>query len=143
MLGCTNFKDDLSCNKIYQRKFNETLEKRFFNTCEFSKHDNNKFIYEGEYHDFYAQSDTLLLADVFQNFKIMCLEIYEVGLAKFLSAAGLAWQATLKKIKVKSDLLTDIDMLLMKEKCIRAGIRFITVYKICNAIYWYAKDNNV
>ena len=42
----------------------------------------------------------------------MCIEIYELDPAKFLSAPGLAWQATLKKTKVKLDLFTDIDMLL-------------------------------
>ena len=52
----------------------------------------------------------------------MCLEIYELDPAKFLSAPGLAWQAALKKTKVKLDLLTDIDMLLMVEKSIRGGI---------------------
>ena len=67
----------------------------------------------------YVQSDTLLLADVFGNFRNMCLEIYEVDPAKFLLAPGLAWQATLKKKKMKLDLLTDIDMLLMIEKGIR------------------------
>ena len=49
----------------------------------------------------------------------MCREIYELDPAKFLSAPGLAWQAALKKTKVKLDLLTDIDMLLMVEKVIR------------------------
>ena len=44
----------------------------------------------GEYHDFYVQSDTLLLADVFQNFRNTCLEIYELDPVKFLSAPGLA-----------------------------------------------------
>ena len=44
----------------------------------------------GEYHDLYAQSDTLLLADVFENFRNMCLEIYELDPAKFLSAPGSA-----------------------------------------------------
>ena len=43
----------------------------------------------------------------------MCLEIDELDPAKFLSAPGLAWQAGLKKAKVKLDLLTDINMLLM------------------------------
>ena len=76
----------------------------------------------GEYHDLYAQSDTLLLADVAWNFWNMCLAIYELDLAKSFSAPGLAWQAVLKKTKVKLDLLTDIDMLLMVEKGIRAGI---------------------
>ena len=64
----------------------------------------------------YIQSDTLLLADVFENFKNTCLKIYKLDPAKFLSAPGLAWQAALKKTKVKLDLLTDIDVLLMVEK---------------------------
>ena len=65
----------------------------------------------GEYHDLYVQSHTLLLADIFENFRNMCLEIYELDSAKFLSAPGLAWQAVLKKAKVKLDFL--IDMLLI------------------------------
>ena len=44
----------------------------------------------GEHHDLHAKSDTLLLADVFDNFRNMCLKIYEVDPAKFLSAPGLA-----------------------------------------------------
>ena len=39
----------------------------------------------GEYHDMYVQSDTLLLADVFENFRNMCIKIYELFLAKFIS----------------------------------------------------------
>ena len=62
------------------------------------------------------------------------LEIYKLNPAKFLSAPGLAWQAALKKTKVKLDLLPDIDMLLMVEKGIRGGI--------CHSIYRYAKTNN-
>ena len=44
----------------------------------------------GEYHDFYVQSDTLLLADVFENFRNMCLKIYELDPLKFFSGPGLA-----------------------------------------------------
>ena len=43
-----------------------------------------------KYHDLYVQSDTLLLADVFENFRNKCLEIYELDPAKFLSAPALA-----------------------------------------------------
>ena len=46
----------------------------------------------------------------------MCLEIYEVDPAQFLTAPGLASQAVFKNTKVKLDLLTDIDMLLMVKK---------------------------
>ena len=88
----------------------------------------------GEHHNLYVQSNKLLLADVFENFRNMCLKIYEVDLAKFLSAPGLAWQGALKKTKVKLDLLTDVNMLLIVEKGIRGGIS--------HSIYRYAKANN-
>ena len=51
----------------------------------------------GEYHDLYVQSDTLLLADVFENFRNMCIKVYELDPAHFLTAPGLVWQACLKK----------------------------------------------
>ena len=88
----------------------------------------------GEYHDLYVQSDTLLLADVFEKFRDKCTEIYELDPAHFLSAPGLAWQACLKKTGVKLELLTDIDMFLMIENSIR-GV-------MCQATYRYAKANN-
>ena len=70
-------------------------------------------------HNLYLKNDTLLLADDFENFREICLEIYQLDSAKFLSAHGLASEATLKKTKVELELLTDIDMLLMIEKGIR------------------------
>ena len=88
----------------------------------------------GEYHDLYVQCKTLLLADVFENFRNKFIEIYELDPVHFLSAPGLAWQACLKKTKVELELLTDIDMLLMIEKGIRRGI--------CQSIHRYAKANN-
>ena len=67
----------------------------------------------GEFHDLYLKSDVLLLADVLENFRKMCLKIYELDPVKFFSSAGLAWQAALKKTEVKFELLTDVDMLLI------------------------------
>ena len=54
-----------------------------------------------EHHDFHVKWDTLLLADAFESLINMCLEIYELDPAKFLSAPGLAWQAALIKGKSK------------------------------------------
>ena len=51
-----------------------------------------------EYHNIYVQSDTLLLSDIFENFRKTCLKVYEVDPAYFLSAPGLTWQACLKKL---------------------------------------------
>ena len=50
----------------------------------------------GDYHDLYVQSDTLLLADVFENFRNKCFKICELDPAHFLFAPRLAWQACLK-----------------------------------------------
>ena len=80
------------------------------------------------------QSNTLLLADVFENFRDMCLKEYELDPAHFLSLPGLAWQACLKKTNIELELLTDYDMLLMVEEGIRGGI--------CHSIHRYAKANN-
>ena len=82
----------------------------------------------------YVQSDTLLLANVFENFRDRCIDTYKLYPTHFLSAPGLAWQACLKKTGVKLELLTDNDMLMMVEKGIRGGM--------CHAIYRYAKANN-
>ena len=56
----------------------------------------------GEYHDLHVQSKTLLLADDFENFGNMFLELYELDPARFLTAAGLACQATLRKTNYHS-----------------------------------------
>ena len=91
-------------------------------------------IYIGEYHNLYVQSDTLLVADVFENFRNKCLEIYGLDPIYFVSAPGLAWQACLKKAEVKLELLTDYYMILMIEKGIRGAI--------CQATHRYVKANN-
>ena len=70
----------------------------------------------GEYHDLYLQCGTLLLADIFENFRDKCIDIYELDPTRFLSAPGLAWQACFKKTEIKLKLLTDNDMLMMVEK---------------------------
>ena len=88
----------------------------------------------GDYHDLYVQSDTLLLADVFENIRNKCIEIYELDPVHFLFAPGLAWQACFKKSEVELELLTNVDMLLMVEKDIRG--------RICHAIQRYARANN-
>ena len=76
----------------------------------------------------------LLLADVFENFRDVCLQYYKLDLAHFYTAPVLAWQAALKYTGVKLELLTDYDMLLMFEKGIRRGIT--------QAVRRYAKANN-
>ena len=71
----------------------------------------------------HVQSNTRLLSDLFQKFRNMCLQIYELNPTRFITALELERQAALKKTKVKLDLLSHIDKLLMLEKgIIRGGI---------------------
>ena len=95
----------------------------------------------GDYHDLYVQSDTLLLADVFENFRDMCIKEYELDPAHFLSLPGLAWQARLKKTNIELELLTDYDMLLMVEEGIRGGI-FHSIHRYAKAKNKYIKNYN-
>ena len=88
----------------------------------------------GDYHDLYVRSDTLLLADIFENFRHACLNNYGFDPAHFVSLLGLAWQACLKMTNVELELITDYDLLLVIEDGIRWGI--------CHAIKRYAKANN-
>ena len=131
-------------------RFNETSlpdKEAFYSTLNMEniididhRHANNVFKkfklkkHLGEYHDLYDQSDTLLLADIFENFRNMCNKVCELDPANFLSAPGLAWLACLKKTETELELITNVEMLLMIEKGIRS--------EICHAIHRYAKANN-
>ena len=86
----------------------------------------------GDYHDLYAQTDTFLLADVFEKLSDKCIEIYGLD-PYFYSANGLAWQACLKKSDGKLELLTDYQMLLMIQEGIRGGM--------CQSVHRYANAN--
>ena len=79
----------------------------------------------GEYHDLYVQSDTTQLADVFEQFRTVCLRVYKLDPAYFYTTPGLAMEACLKMTNVKIELL---------EKGLRGGIS--------QAIHRYATASN-
>ena len=88
----------------------------------------------GDYHDLYLKSDVLLLADVFENFRSICLEYYQLDPGHFFTSPGLSWSACLKMTGVELELLTDPDMYLFVEEGLRGGISMIT--------HRHAKANN-
>src|SRR5882757_11065490 len=80
----------------------------------------------GAYHDLYLKSDVLLLADVFENFRIMCKDYYGLDCAHYISAPGFAWDCLLKKSNIELDLIADVDQHLFIEEGLRGGISVIT-----------------
>ena len=88
----------------------------------------------GEYHDLYLKTDVILLAIVSEAFRKVCLKNYGLDPAHFYTAPGLAWKASLKKTRIRLELLLDTDMLLMFERGIRGGIT--------QSVNRWAKANN-
>ncbi|GFU77169.1 uncharacterized protein TNCV_1078851 [Trichonephila clavipes] len=70
----------------------------------------------GEYSNLYVKTDVLILADVMEHFRDVCMDTYNLDPAWYFSAPGLSWDAMLKTTKVRLELLDDYDMILMLEK---------------------------
>ena len=79
----------------------------------------------GEYHNLYLESDILLLADVFENFRETCQEYYKLDPCHYFTSPGLSWDALLKMTDIKLELIIDIDMFQFIEKGLRGGISYI------------------
>ena len=88
----------------------------------------------GEYHDLYLKKDVILLANVFEAFRKVCLKNYGLDPDHIYTAPRLAWKACLQKTRIRLELLLDPDMLLMFERGIRGGIT--------QSVNRWAKANN-
>ncbi|GFW57237.1 uncharacterized protein TNCV_541522 [Trichonephila clavipes] len=88
----------------------------------------------GEYCDLYVKTDVLLLADLFENFRKICMQTYKLDPCWYFTTPALSWDAMLLLTKVAIELFTDYDMLLFIEKGVRGGIS-----QCCNR---YAIANN-
>ena len=88
----------------------------------------------GEYHDLYLKTDVLILADVFEKFRTVCMKHYSLDACHYFSSPGLAWDAMLKMTKIHLELMTDREMHDIIDKGIRGGM--------CCISQKYAKANN-
>ena len=90
----------------------------------------------GEYHDLYLKIDVLLLAEIFENFRNVCLKHYELDPAHYYTSPGLSWDALLKFSKQKLELLSDINTIQFIESGIRGGVSMISYrHSIANNKY--------
>lgn len=88
----------------------------------------------GDYHDLYLETDTLLLCDIFENFRVLSIDTYGLDPCHFITLPGYSWNAMLKKTEVELELITDQDQYLFIERGIRGGISVIS--------HRHAKANN-
>ena len=79
-----------------------------------------------DYHNFYLLTNVLLLVDLFENIRDVCLQHYGLDPAHNYTFSGLSWQATRKMTDVELNLLTDIDQHLLIEERIRGGVAMIS-----------------
>ncbi len=79
-----------------------------------------------EHHNLYLKFDVLLLADVFENFRDVCISNYGLGPCWYYTSPGLSWDTLLKTTNIYLENITDPDMYLFFKKGTRGGISTIT-----------------
>ena len=96
-----------------------------------------------DYHDLYLKTDVLILADVFEKFRVTCMEHYKLDPAYYYTIPHLAWFACLKETGQQLELLHDYDMLMLFERGIRGGMTHISKrYAEANNHYMTNYDNS-
>ena len=88
----------------------------------------------GDYDNFYLLTNVILLVDVFENFRNVCLQHYGFDSAHNYTSPGLYWQAAPKMTDVEMDLLIDFDQNLFIEERISGGMATIS--------HWYTQTNS-
>ncbi|XP_060859920.1 uncharacterized protein LOC132937114 [Metopolophium dirhodum] len=118
--------------KFYNSLTDDHISKKdYMHACNVWEKFNIKTL--GEYSDLYLLTDILILADVFENFRDICLKTFNLDASYYLTAPGFAFDAMLSFTGVKLERLTDYLMLLMMENGIRGGV--------CQSVRRYARAN--
>ena len=94
----------------------------------------------GDYHSLYLKTDILILADVFEKFRKMCLSEYRLDPLNYVSLPSFAWDCMLLKTGVELDLLHEQEMYEFFEKSIRGGISTIGGLRRATANNKYMKN---
>ena len=80
----------------------------------------------GDYHDIYLETDVLLLADVFENFRKAAMATYGLDPALYYTLPGYSWDCLLKLSNIELEQITEPDMYLFNEKGLRGGISIVS-----------------
>ena len=112
-------------NEFYSKLYDSNVDKKDYAHAQ-NVWSHFGFKNMGEYHDLYLKTDVVLLADIFENFRDVCLKNYKLDPAWYYTSPGLSWDALLKKTEIKLDLLSDINMILFVESGIRGGVSMIS-----------------
>ena len=75
-----------------------------------------------DYMELYVKTDALILCDVLQNFRKLCLDYYGLDFCHYMSLPRFSWDAMLKMTNVNIEYMTDIDMYTFIEKNLRGGV---------------------
>lgn len=96
-----------------------------------------------EYSKIYLQTDVLLLADLFENLRRICLRTYELDPAQYHSMSSLSWDAMLKITEVQLEPLPNVGMLAFLKRAMRGGVTHCTRrYATANNKYLSTYDEN-
>ena len=114
----------LSQNDFFSQMYNEHVSDSDYNHAQqvWNTFELNNM---GEYHDLYLQSDVLLLADVFENFRKTCLQYYQLDPCHYFTSPGLSRDAMLRMTTVEIELISNVDMYQFVENGMRGGISYI------------------
>ena len=94
-----------------------------------------------DYMELYVKTDTLILCDVFENFRKLCLDYYGLDACHYMSLPAFAWDAMLKMTGVSLDYITDIDKYTFVEENLRGGVATIN-HRLFTANNKYLDDYN-